>query len=162
MSRPCICRQIQICPKRAHFVPKGSNPQDLEVVTLTLDEWEALRLTDLEGLYQEQAAANMNISRQTLGNIVSSAHRKIADFLIHGKSLKIDGGNVEMVKRLFTCAECSHEWEVACGTGRPMECPACQSVNLHRSAVDRGGPGRGRCGQGFGRCQRRRMGRVSA
>jgi uncharacterized protein len=132
MSRPCICRKVQMCPKQARFVPQGANPEDLEVVTLTLDELEALRLTDLEGLYQEQAAQNMNISRQTLGNIVSSARRKIADFLVNGKSLTIDGGVVELLKRSYTCLDCRHEWEVFCRLGRPMECPVCTSVHLRR------------------------------
>ncbi len=61
---------------------------------MSLDEYEAIRLADLEGLYQEQAASRMNISRQTFGRIIESAHRKVADVLVNGKALKIEGGDV--------------------------------------------------------------------
>jgi uncharacterized protein len=161
MPRPCLCRRIQACPKWDYFAPRGVSDRELEQIALTLDELEAIRLTDLEGLYQEQAAGKMNISRQTLGNIVTSAHRKIADFLVNGKILKIDGGKVQMMKRCFTCTDCQHEWLVPCGTDRPMECPVCKSVSVHRSPEDRGGKGRHRCGQGHGRCQENAVGRAN-
>jgi predicted DNA-binding protein (UPF0251 family) len=69
----------------------------LEEVNLALDELEAIRLADFEGLYQEDAAEKMNISRQTFGNIINSAHKKIADVLLHAKALKIEGGAIERV-----------------------------------------------------------------
>jgi len=69
----------------------------LEEVNLTLDELEAIRLADLTELYQEDAAKKMNISRQTFGNIINSAHKKIADALLNAKALKIEGGNIERV-----------------------------------------------------------------
>ena len=69
----------------------------LEEVNLTLDELEAIRLADLGELYQEDAAKKMNVSRQTFGNIVNSAHKKIADALLNAKALKIEGGNIERV-----------------------------------------------------------------
>ncbi len=66
---------------------------------LTLDEFEALRLSDLDGLYQEQAAAKMNVSRATFSRIVDEARRKTADALVHGKALRIEGGPVRSVGR---------------------------------------------------------------
>jgi len=66
----------------------------LEEVTLTLDELEALRLADFEEMYQEDAARKMEVSRQTFGNIVHAAHKKVADVLLHAKALKIEGGTV--------------------------------------------------------------------
>ena len=69
----------------------------LEEVNLTLDELEAIRLADLGELYQEDAAKKMNVSRQTFGNIINSAHKKIADALLNAKALKIEGGNIERV-----------------------------------------------------------------
>ena len=69
----------------------------LEEVNLTLDELEAIRLADLTELYQEDAAKKMNISRQTFGNIINSAHKKIADALLNAKALKIEGGNIERI-----------------------------------------------------------------
>ncbi|MDD5692416.1 MAG: DUF134 domain-containing protein [Candidatus Omnitrophica bacterium] len=69
----------------------------LEEVNLTLDELEAVRLADLKGLYQEEAAKKMDISRQTFGNIIEKAHRKIADVLLNAKALKIEGGKVKRI-----------------------------------------------------------------
>jgi predicted DNA-binding protein (UPF0251 family) len=69
----------------------------LEEISLTLDEFEALRLADHEGLYQEKAAQQMNVSRPTFGRILESAHRKIAEVLVHAKSLAIDGGPVDSI-----------------------------------------------------------------
>ena len=118
-------------------------------ITLTLDEFESLRLADLGGLYQEQAAARMGISRQTFGRIVEAARKKIAQALVEGKTLSIEGGSVEM--RNFKCSDCQHSWAVPFGTGRPQECPQCKSGNLHRCEEDRGvgrGPRRGQGGPG--------------
>jgi predicted DNA-binding protein (UPF0251 family) len=63
---------------------------------MTLDEFEALRLADLDGLYQEQAADAMNVSRPTFGRVLETARRKMADALVHGKALRIEGGTVEL------------------------------------------------------------------
>jgi uncharacterized protein len=98
MSRPCRCRRIRCKPDTSCFKPRGIPIDKLEEVNLTLDELEAVRLADFEELYQEDAAKKMNISRQTFGNIVNSAHKKIADVLLHAKALKIAGGVVERVR----------------------------------------------------------------
>lgn len=95
MARPCRCRKIRCNPDVNYFKPRGIPIDGLKEVNLTLDELEALRLADFNGLYQEDAAQRMNISRQTFGNIINSAHRKIADVLLHAKALKIEGGFVE-------------------------------------------------------------------
>jgi predicted DNA-binding protein (UPF0251 family) len=65
----------------------------LAEVVLTLDELESLRLADLNGLYQEQAAGKMKISRPTFSRVVEQARRKVADALIHGKALRIETGS---------------------------------------------------------------------
>ena len=97
MSRPCRCRRIRCRPDTNYFKPRGIPLDALEEVNLTLDELEAIRLADLTELYQEDAAKKMNISRQTFGNIINSAHKKIADALLNAKALKIEGGNIERV-----------------------------------------------------------------
>ena len=97
MPRPCRCRRIRCKPDANYFKPRGIPLDMLEEVNLTLDELEAVRLADLEGLYQEDAAKKMNISRQTFGNIINSAHKKIADVLLNAKALKIEGGTIERV-----------------------------------------------------------------
>lgn len=83
----------------AIFKPVGIPCSALEEVVMTLDEFEALRLADFEGLYQEKAAERMAVSRPTFGRICDSARRKTADALLHGKALRIEGGPVEIGRR---------------------------------------------------------------
>ena len=78
------------------FHPAGIPVRGLDEIVLTLDEFEAIRLADLEGLYQEQAAERMIVSRPTFGRILAAAHRKVAEALAHGKVLKIEGGTIRM------------------------------------------------------------------
>lgn len=94
MPRPPCCRRIAGSPLAAVFKPIGIPMRDLEEVVMTLDEFEALRLADLNGLYQEQAATQMGISRPTFSRIVDAARRKVADALVHGRALRIEGGAV--------------------------------------------------------------------
>ena len=120
----------------------------LSEVALTVDELEAIRLADLEGMYQEQAAQKMNVSRQTFGRIVASAHRKVAEALVKGMALKIDGGKFEIPSlRTFRCEGCGHLWQLSFGTGRPEECPQCHGGSYYRAD----GGGRRGFGGGFGR-----------
>ena len=126
------------------FKPRGIPATLLDTVTLGVDELEALRLKDLEGLQQEEAAAKMNVSQPTLHRILESAHRKTADSLVHGKALVIEGGNYVMRQgeRLFRCYDCQNEWQEPYGTGRPDECPKCRSSNIRRAPQDRGSAGK--------------------
>ena len=102
------------------------------------------------GYTRKQAAERMNVSRQTFGRIVETARRKVAEALVEGKALKIEGGEVEMASmRRFRCDGCKHSWEIPYGTGKPGSCPACESGNVHRAEEDRGSAG------GYGRRQGR-------
>jgi len=94
MPRPKCCRNVCGVPDKNYFKPRGIPISQLEEVVLSLDEYEAIRLADYEQLYQEEAAGRMNISRQTFGRIIEAAHKKIADVLINGKAMKIEGGEV--------------------------------------------------------------------
>jgi len=148
MARPRQCRRVGSMPETNYFKPRGIPLSLLEEVILTVDEFEAIRLADLEGFYQEQAAEKMNVSRQTFGRIIESAHRKVAEALVRGKALKIEGGEFEMASmRKFKCYACQHSWDLPYGTGRPDNCPSCKSGNIHRAQEDRG------CGRGIGRGQ---------
>ena len=141
------------------FKPVGVPCVSLEEIVLTVDEIEAMRLADLEGMYQEQAARQMNISRQTFGRVIESARHKVAQALCRGQALRIEGGIVEVVTmRRFQCYECQHVWELPHGAGRPRECPKCRSANIHRAAEDRGWGGAAGRGRGRGRCRRRGAG----
>ena len=95
MARPVKQRRIACVPAASYFKPAGVPLRDLEEIVLGLDEVEAMRLTDLEKLYQLEAAEQMGVSRQTIGNILQSARRKVADALVNGKALRIAGGAVE-------------------------------------------------------------------
>ncbi|MCK5569509.1 MAG: DUF134 domain-containing protein [Spirochaetes bacterium] len=139
MSRPTKCRRIGFAPDFLYFKPAGVPGNKLEEIALTIDEFEAIRLSDFEGLYHEDAARQMNISRQTFGNTLVSAHKKIADCIVNGKMIKIQGGNIELLKeRSFICYDCKHEWSIPFGTGRPPGCPSCKSADIHRSEKDGG------------------------
>ena len=158
MARPVTCRRVGCSPEPRYFKPRGIPLFRLEESVVTMDEWEAIRLADWEGLYQDEAAERMNVSRQTFGRIVESARRKVADALVNGKALRIEGGEIEMAteKRSFLCADCGHSWEVPYGGGRQAVCPKCTSVNFHRTDEGRGrGFGRGRVASGRGLCGRR-------
>lgn len=147
MARPTQCRRVGSMPESNYFSPRGVPLSALEEVILTVDEFEAIRLADLEGSYQEQAAEKMNVSRQTFGRIIESAHKKVADALVKGKALKIEGGEFEMASmRNFSCYDCQHSWGLPYGTDRPGNCPFCRSGNIRRAEEDKGHDVRqGRC-----------------
>ena len=87
MKERRVSRTLSACV----FRPAGKPVRSLARVTLRCDEAEAVRLADLQGLYQADAANHMGVSRQTFGRIVESARRKIADAIINGKCLRIQG-----------------------------------------------------------------------
>ncbi|MBR9997691.1 MAG: DUF134 domain-containing protein [Cyclobacteriaceae bacterium] len=96
MPRKKCLRYIGNTPDVTYYKPAGIPMRVLEEVVISLDEMEAIRLADHENFYQEEAARLMNISRQTFGRILESAHRKIAEALLQGKAIRIEGGNVEL------------------------------------------------------------------
>jgi len=138
MPRPKCCRHVAAMPEKTCFRPKGMTVLSLEEVLLTLDEYEAIRLSDLEGLYQEQAALSMNISRQTFGRIIESAHRKVADVLVNGKALKIEGGDVsiEEVKQV-RCHRCQQTFNLCCKAGETPICPYCSKQEKNQIILKR-------------------------
>jgi predicted DNA-binding protein (UPF0251 family) len=102
----------------------------LEAVELAADELEAIRLADFEGLYQEQAAEQMGVSRQTFGLIIARAHKKVAEALTHGKAIRVEGAqetppavpteNHTRSSHLRRCDDLAppHERGGGCGQGR--------------------------------------------
>lgn len=118
MPRPPCCRRVEGTPAASLFKPVGIPTRDIEEVVMTLDEFEAVRLADLDGLYQEQASEKMGISRSTFSRIMDSAHRKVAEALVHGKALRIEGGSVFDATRR-RCERCDGEWL------GPRGCPRC-------------------------------------
>ncbi|MCD4812478.1 DUF134 domain-containing protein [bacterium] len=133
MPRPRFCRNVAGKPQFQRFKSAGIPAQSLPEVVLTLDEYEALRLADCLGLYQEKAAQHMNVSRQTFGRILEAAHKKTAKVIVEGGCLNIEGGPVAIRgKRQFACRPCEHVWEVPFGTPRPGQCPQCGKTAVRR------------------------------
>jgi len=93
MVRPRLCRRVNLEPNVTYFKPRGIPLCELEEVILHVDEFEAVRLKDLEGLEQEECAKKMNISQPTFHRLVLSARKKISDAIVNGKAIKIEGGN---------------------------------------------------------------------
>ena len=96
MSRPPCCRRVRGAPATIVYGPQCARARRSVPIVMTLDEFEALRLAHLEQLYYEKAAAQMDVSRPTFGRIIESAHRKVAEALVHGRMLKIEGGAVRL------------------------------------------------------------------
>jgi predicted DNA-binding protein (UPF0251 family)/predicted Fe-Mo cluster-binding NifX family protein len=94
MPRPISERRLGAPIPPRVMKPAGIPARELEEIRLGFDEAEALKLADLEGLYQEAAARSMGVSRQTFGRIIESAHRKVADAILNGKALRIGGGEI--------------------------------------------------------------------
>ncbi|MDZ7822503.1 MAG: DUF134 domain-containing protein [Candidatus Marinimicrobia bacterium] len=121
MPRPFKTRRIDGEFASEYFKPRGRQMAALKEVHLEADEVEALRLADLEGEYQNDAAERMGVSRQTFGNILKSARRKVADALITGKAIRMS----PVVSGGMWCRRCGRSWsEAEIQPGR-QECPEC-------------------------------------
>lgn len=96
MPRPRLCRRVGFQPDVTYFKPAGMRIFGLEKITLTIDELETIRLKDLQELDQRQSAKKMNISQPTFHRLILSARKKIADALINGKAIKIEGGHFKI------------------------------------------------------------------
>ena len=149
MGRRQLWRRVSSIPLANYFKPAGAPMAALEEVQLLVEEAEAVRLKDLEKLEQAQCAEKMNISQSTFSRLLDSARQKIADALLNGKAIRIEGGNYEMAVRRFRCLH-GHEWEVPFETmisAPPENCPECETPSimpLFSPGMRRGGRGRGR------------------
>ena len=109
MPRPPKCRRVAFLPEATYFKPAGVPLRVLDEVVLSVEEAEAIRLKDLEGLAQAPGAERMNISRPTFQRVLASARRKIADALLNGKAVRIEGGNFEVVAAGVSRRRYKHE-----------------------------------------------------
>ena len=155
MPRPKKWRRVAFHPTATHFKPVGIPLKHLEEVVLSIEEAEALRLKEVEGLEQEECARAMSISRPTFHRVLTAARRKVADAVVGAKALHIKGGDFLPNVQPFRCAENGHRWEVPFHemvAASALACPECSSTDvepiyppgLRRMA------GRGR-GRGWGR-----------
>jgi len=102
---------------------------NLSMNTLTIVEFEAIRLIDAEDKSQNEAAALMKISQPTISRILSSARKKVADALVNGKAIHIEGGDYKFVSKIFTCPACKSQFP-ADDTAMPQKCPKCNSTGI--------------------------------
>lgn len=100
MPRPKKCRMVGFVPDNPCFHPQLHNKDE---VVLSIEEVEAIRLSDYLEIEQDSAAESMNVSRGTFQRIIDAARRKTADALVHGKTIRIDGGNYQLLAGKACC-----------------------------------------------------------
>jgi hypothetical protein len=138
-----VKRRVSCFPRATYYKPREIPLCDLEIINLSIEELEAIRLCDLLHVEQNDAADTMGISRKTFWNDLQKARQKVADALVNGKAIEISGGdyvNSGECRVEFFCRGCGRTWEASCNERRPDGCPACGSVSIYR----KGGDGKGR------------------
>jgi uncharacterized protein len=129
MPRPKRNRLILNPPVMEGFKPFGIPMTDLEPVILLYEEYESIRLSDYEGLTQEQSAEKMNISRPTFTRIYEKARRTIAQAFVEGKAIFIEGGNYHTDECWYRCENCM---KLNICKSETNTCNYCHSKTLRR------------------------------
>lgn len=96
MARPKKCRKVCCMPPNNAFGPIDGNPDMDSVILMTVEEYETIRLIDQQGLTQEECAEYMNVARTTVQKLYNDARKKLADSLVEGKALRINGGDYQL------------------------------------------------------------------
>ena len=146
MTRTRKPRRVRFTPEVTYFKPRGVTLASLEEVNLKVEELEALRLVDLEGLGQKEAAARMDVSQSTLHRVLASAHQKVSEALVSGKAIKVEGGDYEMApfglgrgggrgRAPIGGGRGRMGGPFAAGPGGTCVCPACGAEVAHQAGV---------------------------
>ena len=151
MARPPIERAVGGVPHVTLFKPAGVPGRELEQLPLAVDELEAIRLVDLEGLSHEQAASAMGVSRQTVGRVLERGRAKVAEALVGGKAILIGGGQYRVEPRQLCCSTCGAVWAAAPDAARANACPSCGAAEVGTCWDPAGRCGMGQRGRGGGR-----------
>jgi len=109
MPRPKKWKKVCCLPKRNLFGPINGTNTDREVIIMTVEEYETLRLIDFEGMTQEECSKRMNVARTTVQRIYNDARKKLAEVLVNGKVLKIEGGDYKLYDEsdhMYRCGRC--------------------------------------------------------
>ncbi len=123
-------RRVKQPPFVVYFKPQGVPIFALQQVILNVDEYEAIRLADWEGLKHDESSQKMKISRPTFTRLLNSAHKKISDAMVNGKSIRIEGGNFVLLKKRFYCKTCNNVWSISQNGEHPDNCPQCNNNNI--------------------------------
>lgn len=141
MSRPKKERIVHEPPRFVRFKPAGVRCQVGAELILSLDEYEAIRLADHQGLDHAQASEEMEISRSTFTRLIEKARKKLAALIVEGREVIIEGGNIHFRGNLVKCMACGLMFKTNF-ENNINKCPSCESENLLDLA---GGFGHGRC-----------------
>ena len=117
MARPRKCRRVCAMPQNNSFAPIGENVCR-EKIVMRIEEYEAIRLIDLAGYTQEECASQMGIARTTVQGIYNDARKKLADALVNGKALWIEGGDYDLCR------------EEGPGCARKCRAACCRKTNI--------------------------------
>lgn len=135
LARPVKWRKIDNIPVVPFFIPSNVANGEAPESILLVEELEAIRLKDLEGLEQEECAERMQVSRPTYQRILLSAREKVADSLINGKIIHIEGGNYTRNICLVKCMDCGNDWmesyeNLEAIKNNEYTCPKCGSLRV--------------------------------
>ena len=144
MPRPQKPRFVEFIPSVTYFKPAGIPLSALDEIRLGVDELEALRLKDVEGLEQEECAKRMNLAQSTFQRMLSAAREKLTRAVVEGKAIRIEGGAYKYVAGGFMCADCGQRWEKDPREHEVAGCPACGSSQVRPHWGRGGGHGPGR------------------
>lgn len=122
MGRPKKYRWVETAPEVTFFKPRGIPLRALQQTVITVDELEAMRLADFLEMTQEEVAQKMNISRPTVTRMLARAHGAVADALVHGKAICIQGGDYRLGRRCQSCGA----WAELEGEAPGVGCCSCQ------------------------------------
>jgi|WetSurMetagenome_2_1015567.scaffolds.fasta_scaffold33117_2 uncharacterized protein len=122
MGRPKKCRWVEIEPGVTFFKPRGIPLRSLQQIVITVDELEAMRLADFLEMTQEEVAQRMQVSRPTVTRMLSRAHRAVAEALVHGKAICIQGGDYRVGQQCQSCGK----WSVLGEDGSGSEGCTCR------------------------------------
>lgn len=130
MPRPSIERSVAGVPRITLFKPAGVPARELDRLRLGVDELEAIRLVDLEGLSHERAADALGVSRQTVGRVLERGRAKVADALVGGKAIVISGGKYRVEPPQLRCFACQEQWATRDMGPDAASCPRCGSDDV--------------------------------
>ncbi len=128
--RPKRRRILTEPPGTLGFIPIGEDYIEENAVVLLFEEFESLKLSDFNGLTQEEAALKLGVSRPTFTRIYAAARQKVTTAMVENRPLVIKGGNVEFESNWYECMQCGSVFMVDKEKGQPQKCPVCSSENI--------------------------------
>lgn len=135
MPRPVKCRRVCRLPENLKFIPQTPG-QNQEPVILNVDEFETIRLIDREGFSQEQCGLVMGVARATVQQIYTSARKKMADALVDGRSIQIEGGQYRLCSKYGKHCGCQGCWKQLTNRGQKENTAMKIAVPLDENKQD--------------------------